>query len=84
MNNYSKYILKGSGMANPYKFVVRNKEFKPQRVTKEEKQVEVTKEVDTIEVLRKEYLELSGKEADKRWKEERLQDEIYKLYKLKY
>lgn len=37
------------------------------------------REESELDKLRKEYLELSGEEADKRWKENKLSDEINKL-----
>jgi len=51
------------------KQVVQTKELKVEVETKEE-------EVDDIDSLREQYLDKFGKEADKRWKESRLIEEL--------
>ena len=51
------------------KQVVQTKELKVDVETKEE-------EIDDIDSLRKQYLEKFGKDADKRWKESRLIEEL--------
>jgi len=51
------------------KQVVQTKELKVEVETKEE-------EVDDIDSLREQYLDKFGKEADKRWKESRLLEEL--------
>tara|TARA_R110001606_G_scaffold394091_1_gene564672 strand:+ start:185 stop:505 length:321 start_codon:yes stop_codon:yes gene_type:complete len=51
------------------KQVIQTKELKVEVETKEE-------EVDDIDSLREQYLEKFGKDADKRWKESRLIEEL--------
>ncbi len=46
--------------------------------TKEEKVPQESKGIDEIPALRKEYKNLTGENANKRWKEERLREEINK------
>jgi len=68
-------IKTGQAIYETYDFV--KKEEKQVVQTKELKvEVETKEEVDDINSLREQYLEKFGKDADKRWKESRLIEEL--------
>jgi hypothetical protein len=68
-------IKTGQAIYETYDFV--KKEEKQVVQTKELKvEVETKEEVDNINSLREQYLEKFGKDADKRWKESRLIEEL--------
>ena len=68
-------IKTGQAIYETYDFV--KKEEKQVVQTKELKvEVETKEEIDDINSLREQYLEKFGKDADKRWKESRLIEEL--------
>jgi len=68
-------IKTGQAVLETYDFF--KKEEKQVVQTKELKvEVETKEEVDDIDSLREQYLEKYGKDADKRWKESRLIEEL--------
>jgi len=68
-------IKTGQAVLETYDFF--KKEEKQVVQTKELKvEVETKEEVDDIDSLREQYLEKFGKDADKRWKESRLIEEL--------
>jgi 3'-phosphoadenosine 5'-phosphosulfate sulfotransferase (PAPS reductase)/FAD synthetase len=67
-------IKTGQAIYETYDFV--NKEEKTIKVKTKELKVEVETKEEDIDVLREKYLDKFNKEADKRWKESRLLEEL--------